>query len=103
MAVLGAIVLRTVMIFARAWLITQFHWILYFSARSSSSPGSRCGGFADEKPDLEQNPVVKWLRGHMNITSELHGRAVFVFREQAGNWSAMSNAALRRPGDGRDH
>ncbi|MGL4349021.1 MAG: TerC family protein, partial [Plesiomonas shigelloides] len=27
--VLGAIVLRTGMIFAGSWLITQFHWILY--------------------------------------------------------------------------
>ena len=26
--VLGAIVMRTIMIFAGAWLITQFHWIL---------------------------------------------------------------------------
>ena len=29
LGVLGAIVLRTVMIFAGAWLITQFHWLLY--------------------------------------------------------------------------
>ncbi|MGB9192552.1 MAG: hypothetical protein WCB88_01280, partial [Azonexus sp.] len=27
--VLGAIIMRTVMIFAGAWLITQFHWVLY--------------------------------------------------------------------------
>ena len=29
LGVLGAIVMRTAMIFADAWLITQFHWVLY--------------------------------------------------------------------------
>lgn len=27
--VLGAIVMRTVMVFAGAWLISEFHWVLY--------------------------------------------------------------------------
>jgi tellurite resistance protein TerC len=82
--VLGAIVLRTVMILAGAWLITQFHWILYFFGAFLLITGIKMWWFADEKPDLEQNPVVKWLRGHMNITSELQGERFFVFREQAG-------------------
>ena len=25
--------------------------------------------FADEKPDLDNNKLVKWLRGHMNIST----------------------------------
>ena len=29
--------------------------------------------FADEKPDLEKNPVLKWMRSHMNISRELSG------------------------------
>jgi len=82
--VLGAIVLRTVMIFAGAWLITQFHWILYFFGAFLLITGIKMWWFADEKPDLDKNPVVKWLRGHMNITSELHGERFFIFREQAG-------------------
>ena len=82
--VLGAIVLRTVMILAGAWLITQFHWILYFFGAFLLITGIKMWRFADEKPDLEQNPVVKWLRGHMNITSELQGERFFVFREHAG-------------------
>jgi len=82
--VLGAIVLRTVMIFAGAWLIAQFHWILYFFGAFLLITGIKMWWFADEKPDLDKNPVVKWLRGHMNITSELHGERFFIFREQAG-------------------
>ena len=82
--VLGAIVMRTVMIFAGAWLIAQFHWILYFFGAFLLVTGIKMWWFADEKPDLDKNPVVKWLRGHMNITPELHGERFFVFREQAG-------------------
>jgi tellurite resistance protein TerC len=82
--VLGAIVMRTVMIFAGAWLIAQFHWILYVFGAFLLVTGIKMWWFANEKPDLEKNPVVKWLRGHMNITSELRGERFFVFKEQAG-------------------
>jgi tellurite resistance protein TerC len=82
--VLGAIVMRTVMIFAGAWLIAQFHWILYVFGAFLLVTGIKMWWFANEKPDLEKNPVVKWLRGHMTITSELHGERFFVFKEQAG-------------------
>jgi len=33
---------------------------------------------AEERPDLEQNPALKWLRRHMQISSELHGEDFFV-------------------------
>ena len=82
--VLGAIVMRTVMIFAGAWLIAQFHWILYVFGAFLLVTGIKMWWFANEKSDLEKNPVVKWLRGHMNITSELRGERFFVFKEQAG-------------------
>ena len=82
--VLGAIVLRTIMIFAGAWLIAQFHWILYVFGAFLLLTGVKMWWFADEKPDLETNRVVKWLRGHMKITTELQGERFFVFREEAG-------------------
>jgi len=82
--VLGAIVLRTIMIFAGAWLIAQFHWILYVFGAFLLLTGVKMWWFADEKPDLENNRVVKWLRGHMKITTELEGERFFVFREEAG-------------------
>ncbi|MEW5755541.1 MAG: TerC family protein [Pseudomonadota bacterium] len=79
--VLGAIIMRTVMILAGAWLIAKFHWILYVFGAFLLITGIKMWWFADHKPDLEQNPVVKWLRGHMNITTELHGERFFVWRE----------------------
>lgn len=79
--VLGAIVMRTVMIFAGAWLITQFHWILYVFGAFLLVTGIKMWWFADAKPDLENNPVLKWLRGHMKVTDRLHGERFFVIQD----------------------
>ena len=79
--VLGAIVLRTVMIFAGVWLITQFHWLLYVFGAFLLITGIKMWWFANEKPDLANNPLLKWLRGHMKISDELDGEKFFVWRD----------------------
>ena len=45
--VLGAIVLRTVMIFAGVWLISQFHWLLYVFGAFLLITGVKMWWFAD--------------------------------------------------------
>lgn len=84
LGVLGAIVMRTVMIFAGVWLITQFHWLLYVFGAFLLITGIKMWWFADEKPDLNNNPVIHWIRRHMNVTSELQGERFFVMKEDAG-------------------
>jgi tellurite resistance protein TerC len=34
--------------------------------------------FADHEPDLEKNPLLRWLRGHLRITPGFHGESFFV-------------------------
>jgi tellurite resistance protein TerC len=82
--VLGAVVMRTIMIFAGVWLIAKFHWLLYVFGAFLLITGVKMWWFADEKPDLASNPVVKWIRGHMNVTNELQGERFFVMKEQGG-------------------
>jgi len=82
--VLGAVVLRTIMIFAGVWLIAKFHWLLYVFGAFLLITGIKMWWFAQEKPDLAKNPVVKWIRGHMNVTNELQGERFFVMKEQGG-------------------
>jgi len=84
--VLGAIVMRTIMIFAGVWLIAKFHWLLYVFGAFLLITGIKMWWFADKKPDLANNPVVKWMRRHMNVTSELHGERFFVMKAEAGKW-----------------
>jgi tellurite resistance protein TerC len=79
--VLGAIVMRTAMIFAGAWLIAQFHWVLYLFGAFLLVTGIKMWWFANEQPDLANNPVLKWLRGHMKITEGLHSERFFVHQD----------------------
>ena len=85
LGVLGAIVLRTVMIFAGVWLIAQFHWILYVFGAFLLVTGIKMWWFADEKPDLANNPLINWLKSHMKITEQLEGEKFFVYREETLN------------------
>jgi tellurite resistance protein TerC len=84
--VLGAIVMRTMMIFAGVWLIAKFHWLLYVFGAFLLITGIKMWWFADEKPDLATNPVIRWMRGHMKVTDELHGERFFVMKQEAGTW-----------------
>ena len=86
LGVLGAIVLRTVMIFAGVWLITQFHWLLYVFGAFLLVTGIKMWWFADQTPDLAKNPLVLWLRRHMKITDTLEGERFFVRRQEGGRW-----------------
>lgn len=78
LGVLGAVVLRVVMILIGAWLIARFHWILYVFGLFLLATGVKMILFADEKPDLERNPVLRWMRGHLAITPQFHGDRYWV-------------------------
>ena len=76
--VLGAIVMRAGMILAGVWLVQEFEWILYGFGAFLVVTGVKMLVFAEQQPDLDQNPLLRWLRGHLRITPEFHGEAFFV-------------------------
>src|SRR5574343_1340101 len=84
LGVLGAIVLRTVMIFAGVWLIAHFHWLLYVFGAFLLVTGIKMWWFAEEKPDLANNPLIGWIRRHMKVTNQLHGESFFIAKPEAG-------------------
>lgn len=77
--VIGAIVMRTVMIFAGAWLIEQFHWMLYVFGAFLLFTGIKMAWFANEEPDMANNPLLKWLRKHIRMKDTLHGQDFFIW------------------------
>jgi tellurite resistance protein TerC len=81
--VLGAIVMRATMILAGAWLVQQFHWVLYLFGAFLVITGFKMLIFADKEADLNDNPVLKWLRGHLRITHEYHGERFTVLKDGA--------------------
>ncbi len=84
LGVLGAIVLRTVMIFAGVWLIAHFHWLLYVFGAFLLVTGIKMWWFAEQQPDLANNPLIGWMRRHMKVSDQLHGESFFITRMEAG-------------------
>ena len=79
--VLGAIVLRAIMIFAGAFLLAKFHWILYVFGAFLVLTGIKMLLAAGQAPDLEKNPLLRWMRGHLRLTSDYAGNAFRVMRD----------------------
>ena len=81
--ILGAIVLRGIMIGLGAALVSEFSWVLYLFGAFLVFTGIKMLTMSDEPPDLKDNAVIGWLKKRMRVTPELHGNAFFV--RQAAN------------------
>lgn len=75
--ILGAIVLRTVMILIGGWLLTQFHWILYVFGAFLVLTGIKMWWAAGKEPDLNDNPALKLLRRLMPVSQRYDGEKFF--------------------------
>ena len=83
--VLGAIIMRVVLILLGAWLIAQFHWVLYIFGAFLLITGIKMILFAEHESDLTKNPLLKWLRSHMRITDIYHGDKFWIY-EKGVRW-----------------
>ncbi|CAI8738551.1 TerC family protein [Pseudomonas sp. IT-P176] len=84
--VLGAIIMRAGMIFAGAWLVQEFAWLLYVFGVFLVITGVKMLIFANQQPDLDKNPLLRWLRSHLRITDGFHGERFFV-RQNGLRWA----------------
>jgi tellurite resistance protein TerC len=75
--IIGAIVLRTVMILAGSWLISEFHWVLYLFGAFLLLTGIKMWWAAGKEPDLESNPALKLLRRIMPVSKNFDGEKFF--------------------------
>jgi len=75
--IIGAIVLRTVMILVGSWLITQFHWVLYVFGAFLVLTGIKMWWAAGQEPDLESNPALKLLRKVLPVAKGFDGERFF--------------------------
>ena len=79
--VLGAILMRAIMILAGAWVVREFSWVLYLFGAFLVITGMRMLVMAEKTPDLEKNPVLKFARRHLRISDNYYGE----------NFSVMKN------------
>ena len=71
--IIGAIVLRTIMILVGGWLLQQFHWILYVFGAFLILTGVKMWWAAGKEPDLDDNPALKLLRKVLPVSKNYDG------------------------------
>ena len=70
--VLGAIVMRILMILAGTWVITQFAWVLYIFGIFLVFTGMRMLVAAEKEPDVEANPILRLVKKILPFTKDFH-------------------------------
>lgn len=78
LGVLGAIVLRAIMIFIGAALIVRFHWILYIFGAFLLLTGVKMWMAAGKAPDMDKNPILRWITGHLPLIRRYQGEALWI-------------------------
>jgi tellurite resistance protein TerC len=76
--IIGAIILRAILIVAGAWLLAQFHWLLYVFGLFLVVTGAKMWFAAGKEPDVESNPVLKLLKKKIKLTTDFHGEKLSV-------------------------
>lgn len=76
--VLGALVMRAVMIVLGAALITKFSWIIYVFGAFLIITGIKLVVKKEEEIHPEDNPVVRWFKKFMKVTPDFRGDKFFV-------------------------
>ena len=71
--VLGAIILRAIMILAGAWVVSEFKWVLYIFGVFLILTGLRMLFGVEKQRDLRQSPVVKFARKYLKVSDDFHG------------------------------
>lgn len=76
--VLGALVMRAIMIAVGAALITKFVWIIYIFGAFLILTGLKMIFKREEEIHPENNPVVRWFKKLMPVTSDYRDDKFFV-------------------------
>jgi tellurite resistance protein TerC len=76
--IIGALLMRGAMIGAGAYLIKQFHWIIYIFGAFLVITGLRMATQDEHAIEPESNPVIRLVRRFIPVTSRYHGQNFFV-------------------------
>lgn len=75
--ILGALVMRGVMIALGAALIARFDWILYIFGAFLVFSGTKMMFTREEGVHPERNPLIRWARKLFPVTPRFHGQHFF--------------------------
>jgi tellurite resistance protein TerC len=81
--IIGALLMRGILIAAGAVLITRFHWILSALGVFLVYTGVHMLLKREKEVHYERNPVFRFASSHLRVTKEYHGERFFL--RKAGN------------------
>ena len=76
--ILGALVMRGLMIATGALLLERFHWVIYIFGAFLVITGIRMALSSGEAIEPDANPVLRLLRRFIPVTTRFHGEKFFV-------------------------
>jgi tellurite resistance protein TerC len=79
--ILGAVIMRGILIFAGVQLINSFAWIALVFGAFLIVTGVKMLLVAAAKPDIDNNVVLKLLRRRLRVTESYEGKRFFVHRD----------------------
>jgi tellurite resistance protein TerC len=91
--ILGALLMRGAMIAAGAYLIQQFHWIIYVFGAFLVFTGIRTAMHVEHDFDSESSLPIRLIRRLVPVTNAYHGQRFFV-REQGHRKSRLMATPL---------
>jgi len=86
--ILGALVMRGVLILAGAALVMAFHWVLYLFGAFLLYSGIQLLVKSDESPHPERNPVIRLVKRILPVDENEQGKRFLVKR--GGRWHATT-------------
>lgn len=79
--IMGALVMRMIMIFAGAELVERFHWIIYVFGAFLVYTGLKMLGDEDEHFEPHESAVVKFVTRFVRISKHYDGDKFFVLKD----------------------
>lgn len=79
--VIGAIVMRAIMIMAGAWVVSEFSWVLYLFGAFLLFTGVRMLMASEQEPDVKNNAIMRFARRHLRVEEGDHGEKFFVKKD----------------------
>jgi tellurite resistance protein TerC len=76
--ILGALVMRALLIFTGSVLISNFEWTIYLFGAFLVFTGVRMAFEKDDSIEVEANPLIRFVRRLFPVTTTYHGHRFFV-------------------------
>lgn len=83
--ILGALLMRGAMIAAGAYLIEQFHWVMYVFGAFLVFTGIRMATSVEHDIDPASNPVIRIVRKLVPVTAAYEGQKFFIRQDVGGS------------------